>query len=53
MYAINFATQSLSHIINLFFISFLFLNFSSPYSPKKKKKTLLFPISPHLLLNFL
>ena len=41
-----------SHIIHLFSTSFLFLNFSSPYS-KKTKKTLLLPISPFLLLHFL
>ena len=36
-----------SHIIYLFFIfSFLYLNFSSPYL-KKKKNTLLLPISSH------
>ena len=40
-----------SYIIHLFFIfSFHYLNFSSPYFPKKKKKkkTLLFPISSHV-----
>ena len=42
-----------SYIIHLFFIfSFLHLNFSSPYSPKKKKKNLLLPISSHLHLHF-
>ena len=45
------------HIIHLFSTSsFLFLNFYSPYSIKKnyiKRKTLLLPIGPHLLLQFL
>ena len=45
------------HMIHLFYIfSFLFLKFSSPYSPKKKKKkkknSLLLPISSHMLLHF-
>ena len=44
-------TLLLSHIIHLFFIfSFLVLNFSSPNS--QQKKTLLLPISSHLLLHF-
>ena len=45
------ATLLLSYIIHLFFTTyFLFLNFYSPYS---KKKNLLLPVSPHLLLHFL
>ena len=42
------------HMIHLFYIvSFLFLKFSYPYSPKKKKKnSLLLPISSHMLLHF-
>ena len=39
--------------IFLFLFSFFFLNFSSPWSPpKKKKKTLLSLINPHLVLHF-
>ena len=35
------------------FFSFFFLNFYSPwYPPKKKKKTLLSLINPHLVLHF-
>ena len=43
-----------SHIIHLFFTSyFLFLNSYSPYFSKKKKKTLILSINPHLLFHFL
>ena len=42
-------TLSLCHIIDLFSTSFfLFLNFSSPYSPKKKKNIIIFSLFVHI-----
>ena len=55
MYAINFATLSLCHIIHLFSTSsFSYLTFSSPnyLKNKTKSKTFLLRVSPQLLLYF-